>query len=322
MKVLKLIRIKTFRVVLQNPVNIRQFVDSVNNTVKIVELPRSLQPPQSEMVRVRLFIRPMTYPNPDGNQTAINRLGLAIDGETQDKVSQQTQQPQQQQQQLRAQSQSLDPSNPQTDKFDVLGFTINIEHKPTPYEIPPEQRDTVLGLLPQKLQAQIKEKSPIELLSGNTKARITFKQRLLVKETLKQVNKFDSSNKVNFTTASSTPLNVYLFMVPMTHRIDETTGKSILPTIKAINELEEQEMIKIMVAMKAEAEKRKVVQKATAPAQASQAPESASPAQAPSQAPSKSVQQPRGRGGKVRGSVGGSLSSRGQYRHPNEEYNL
>lgn len=291
----------TFRVVLQKPVNIREFVDSVNNGSIIVELPHSLQPSQTKMASVRLFIRPMTYPETtDENKLAINKLGIIIDSEISKNVSQQPM-ASPRTLQLHAQSQSLDTSNPQTDKFDVLGFTINREHKLTSYVIPPEQTDKVLELLPSKLREQINRETPIKLIDENTKARITFKQRLSIKETLGQVNNFDSPIKVNFTTASGKPLNVYLFMVPMTYRINDSTGEGILPTFEVINELAEKEMDKIMKAMETKAKKR-----VEAPS---------SPAQAPS----------RGRGGIVRGitsSRGGSLSSRGPYRHPIKEYNL
>jgi hypothetical protein len=88
-------------------------------------------------------------------------------------------------------------------------------------------------------------------------------------------------------------------MVPMTHRIDEKTQNR--EYFGAINKIAEEEMKKINEAMTKQAQQRKQ--------RADQAP------------PTRGAQAPaRARG--VRGARGGSLSSRGPYHHPNEEYNV
>jgi hypothetical protein len=158
----------------------------------------------------------------------------------------------------------LNPQNPTTKKFDIIGFTINKDGKPVAYAIPLEQVEKVLELLPRELKNNRDQQMPIELLpkDKNTHARVTFTNSLSIIDTLNAV-KNEIPKKVQFTTPppSSKPLNVYLFIVPMTYPINEQTKNR--EYYEAINEIEKAEMAKIHQAMNKQAEQRKQAQRQT-----------------------------------------------------------
>jgi hypothetical protein len=141
-----------------------------------------------------------------------------------------------------------DPKNPTSKKFDIVGFTINKQGQRSTYVIPEQQKTTVLEVLPRELKDQL-ENENVQLLE-NKKARIEFKNFLLIKEILRQINERESLLPTKFLTTGKTQGNtllVWLFIVPMTYNLDKNTQNK--EYFDAINKIEEEELKKIAFIM-------------------------------------------------------------------------
>ncbi len=185
-----------------------------------------------------------------------------------------------------------DPLNPTSKKFDIVGFTINKQGQHSTYVIPEQQKTKVLEVLPQELKDQLKSED-VQLLE-NKKARIEFKNFLSIKEILQQINERKPLQPTQFKTTdkegniTEKPLNVWLFIVPMTYNLDQITQDN--EYFDAINKIEEEELKKIAFKMEDIIKQLQPV------------------AQSPGGRGGRG-----GRGGQARG---GSMTSRGPYRHP------
>jgi hypothetical protein len=155
---------------------------------------------------------------------------------------------QQQQQQLRAVPQK-NLSNPFSKKFDIVGFTI-IKDSNISYVIPDDQKEKVLEVLSPELKKKSKD---VKLSSDQKKARIEFTEDLPIKDILNEINDRKDPQPIVFETTGSRsagkPLNVWLFIVPMTFKIDVGTNDADRPYLEAINKLADDELEKIASIM-------------------------------------------------------------------------
>jgi hypothetical protein len=319
------------RIQLNNPVKSKEFVDKINKGVAIViKLPNTNNSQsQSVNVNVRLFVKPMSQLNKESDPTksAINKLVQTIDYEIRQEVKEET---------LTQTAQSRQPvqfdsSNPKTDKFDVVGFYINRNNN-VKRSFLPENQDLVLSVLDGTTRSKVKQQA-IQWLEPNKqagitqykKARITFTEQLQIKEVLELIN-IDPPKQVKFKKGSYY-YNIYMFIVPMTYPINDTTTPTNKEYFEAINAIQTEEIAKIekiMINLVQEkqqptqfAEDSRVRRGQTNRRGASTA-SSAQPPESSSAQLRKLSSMPTRRGGS-NASTGGS---RGPYRHPNEEYNL
>ena len=152
-----------------------------------------------------------------------------------------------------------DHSNPFSKKFDIVGFTITKESDISPYVIPDDQKEKVLEVLSPELKKKSKD---VKLLSDQKKARIEFTEDLPIKDILNEINDRKDPQPTIFQTTgkkSGNPLNVWLFIVPVTYKIDENTDEPNKPYLEAINKLAEDELVKIASRMEGIKEGRQPV---------------------------------------------------------------
>jgi hypothetical protein len=319
------------RIQLNNPVKSKEFVDKINKGVAIVvKLPNTNNSQsQSVNVNVRLFVKPMSQLNKESDPTksAINKLVQTIDDEIRQEVREET---------LTQTAQSrqpvqLDPNNPITNKFDVVGFYINKQNHVIESFLPEDQK-LVLSIFNDTIRSKVTQQA-IQWLEPNKqaritqykKARITFTEQLPIKEVLKSVN-IDPPKQVEFKKETYF-YNIYMFIVPMTYPITDTTKNK--EYFEAINAIQAEEMAKIKEKMRKIAQTRQLPTSSAPKSQItlSSKPSSAQTIQPPASSSAQSILKSRQsassapirRGGAFNASTGGS---RGPYRHPNEEYNL
>ena len=156
-------------------------------------------------------------------------------------------------QQLRAVPQK-NPSTPFSKKFDIVGFTITKYSNISSYVIPDDQKEKVLEVLPPELKEKLLNKN-VQLITINRimRARIEFKDDLPIKNILGEINERENPQPIVFETTVSRsagkPLKVWLFIVPMTFKIDVDTIDADIPYLEAINKLTENEFKKISSIM-------------------------------------------------------------------------
>ena len=152
-----------------------------------------------------------------------------------------------------------DPSNPVSKKFDIVGFTITKESNISSYVIQENQKEKVLEVLPPELKKKSKD---VEFSKDHKKARIEFTEDLSIKVILNEINDRKDPQPTIFQTTgkkSGNPLNVWLFIVPVTYKIDENTDEPNKPYLEAINKLAEDELVKIASRMEGIKEGRQPV---------------------------------------------------------------
>jgi hypothetical protein len=190
--------------------------------------------------------------------------------------------------------------SPVSKKFDIVGFTITKDFKTSSYAIPDDQKEKVLEVLevlPPDLKKKLKS-NDVKLSRDHIKARIEFNDDLPIKDILRKINERENPQPTKFLTTDpklGNSFNVWLFIVPITYKIDEKTNETDRQYLDAINKLTENEFKKIASIM--EGIKKIYVQQ--------------SPRGSAVRASVGQSQSTNDRGGQA-----GSMSSRGPYRHP------
>jgi len=242
----------TCRIVLPIEVPIRAFAQTFINT------PVQIQVGEKQ---VRLFVRPVTYKPPKPGQDTrtpeqqqrqqrqqqINDLGAEIDIEI-EKLTGVSMKPSKKVPTRISATPAFDFDNPTTDKFNIIGYFIDTANRYQQYYIKESDVQKILEKLPESLRSKIDWQKGITLSpkEGNhIQAKVTFLTPLSIRETLDNVNTSKNPLRVSFTDSESSPLTVYLFMIPMTFIIKSDTIPELIPQYTRISEMAKQELTKI-----------------------------------------------------------------------------